>query len=67
MTSEEWYRSVYGIGFFEKFNVNELRWYLYDAVILMSRWESTLHWENEVLIAWSKREKRGIGFGGFLV
>ncbi|MDW8733320.1 hypothetical protein Q7W06_11000 [Streptococcus suis] len=59
MTSEEWYRSVYGIGFFEKFNVNELRWYLYDAVILMSRWESTLHWENEVLIAWSNREKKG--------
>lgn len=59
MTSEEWYSSVYGIGFFEKFNINELSWYLYDAAILMSKWESALNWENSLLISWSERNKKG--------
>ena len=59
MFSAEWYSSIYGIGFFEQFNLKELSCYLYDAAILMSKWESALVWENSLLTLWSERNKKG--------
>lgn len=59
MTSEKWYQSVYGIGFFEHFNMNELSWYLYDAAILMSKLEGANRWFQFLEISEVERRKKG--------
>ena len=59
MLSEEWYQSVYGIGFFEQFNMNELSWYLYDAAILMGKLEGASRWFQSLEISEVERRKKG--------
>lgn len=59
MTSEKWYQSVYGIGFFAQFNMNELSWYLYDAAILMSKLEGANRWFQFLEISEVERRKKG--------
>ena len=59
MLSEEWYQSVYGIGFFEQFNMNELSWCLYDAAILMSKLEGANRWFHSLELSEVERRKKG--------
>ena len=59
MPSKEWYQSVYGIGFFEQFNMNELSWYLYDAAILMGKLEGASRWFQSLEISEVERRKKG--------
>lgn len=71
MSSEEWYQTVYGKGFFEKFDINELSWYFYDAAILVSKLESANRWLTRLHELKIKEEDRGKGWfkatGVFLV
>lgn len=62
MSSEEWYQTVYGKGFFEKLGINELSWYFYDAAILVSKLESANRWLNRLDELKTKEENKGRGW-----
>lgn len=59
MSSDDWYRSVYGRGFFEQFNINELSWYFYDAAILTSKVESAAEWMLSLDRLSDEKRKKG--------